>query len=153
MKTTHSVWEALDGELLKGIKALGRENSVLIDVSCDTDDGTYPTVKSYRREVLGMDDEGTSYWINRLTRKKDKTRIELSEYSILREKSWEEEAVLEFKEPVNVLLAEIGEEQIIRKIKKVKGRFDHDYFWTKGGRQSELANGFEVWFSIEEYLE
>jgi hypothetical protein len=34
----------------------------------------------------------------------------------------------------------------------MKGEFTHDWFWTRNGRQDKMANGFEIWFSIKEYL-
>lgn len=42
---------------------------------------------------------------------------------------------------------------IIEKVKRIKGEFCHDWFWTRNGRQSKIANGYEIWFNVQEYLE
>jgi len=73
--------------------------------------------------------------------------------TIVREKEYEDEAIVEFTEPIDVVLDYIGGEPVVKKVKKIKGEFTHDWFWIRGGRQDEIANGFEIWFNIEEYLE
>jgi hypothetical protein len=126
---------------------------MLFEVSQDTDDGTYPTVASYTRDANALDREGASHFLNRLTRKKDKTLLEYDGVKIIRENKWTEEAVLEFKEPIEILFAYIGETPVVRDVKKIKGTFVHDWFWTKNGRQDRIANGYEIWFVVESYLE
>lgn len=155
MKTTHSIWSLLDGDgPLKGIKMDFGNICVLFEISQDTDDGTYPTVASYTRDANSLDREGASHWINRLTRKKDKTSIEFYDGAkIIRDSKWTNEAILEFKEPVEIVFAYIGETPVVRDVKKIKGTFTHDWFWTKNGRQDRIANGYEIWFVIESYLE
>lgn len=153
MKTTHSIWSLLDGDgPLKGIKMDFGNNCMLVEVSQDTDDGTYPTVASYTRDANALDEEGASHWINRLTRKKDKTQIEFYDgVKIIRENKWSHEAVLEFKEPVEVVLGYLDETPFVIDVKKIKGEFTHDWFWTRNGRQDRIANGYEIWFKIESY--
>jgi hypothetical protein len=154
MKTTHNIWGILDGDgPLKGVKFGTSNNAIQIEVSQDTDDGTYPTVASYTRDANALDDEGASHFLNRLTRKKNKLEIEYDGVKIIRESKWDHCAVLEFKEPIDVVIGQIGEELIIKKVKKIKGEFDHDWFWTRNGRQDKIANGYEIWFMIESYLE
>jgi hypothetical protein len=153
MKTTHSIWSLLDGDgPLKGIKMDFGNNCMLFEISQDTDDGTYPTVASYTRDANALDEEGASHWINRLTRKKDKTQIEFYDgVKIIRENRWSHEAVLEFKEPVEVVLGYLDETPFVIDVKKIKGEFIHDWFWTRNGRQDRIANGYEIWFKIESY--
>jgi hypothetical protein len=153
MKTTHSIWSLLDGDgPLKGIKMDFGNNCMLFEISQDTDDGTYPTVASYTRDANALDEEGASHWINRLTRKKDKTQIEFYDgVKIIREDKWSHDAVLEFKEPVEVVLGYLDETPIVIDVKKIKGEFTHDWFWTRNGRQDRIANGYEIWFKIESY--
>jgi hypothetical protein len=154
MKTVHSIWQVLDGDgPLKGVKFGTSNNSMLFEVSQDTDDGTYPTVASYTRDANALDNEGASHFLNRLTRKKNKLEIDFEGVKIIRESKWSTKAVLEFKEPIDVALGQVGDELIITKVKKIKGDFDHDWFWTKNGRQDRIANGYEIWFVIESYLE
>jgi len=153
MKTTHSIWSLLDGDgPLKGIKMDFGNNCMLFEISQDTDDGTYPTVASYTRDANALDEEGASHWINRLTRKKDKTQSEFYDgVKIIRENRWSHEAVLEFKEPVEVVLGYLDETPFVIDVKKIKGEFIHDWFWTRNGRQDRIANGYEIWFKIESY--
>ena len=153
MNTTHSIWSLIDGDgPLKGIKMDFGNNCMLVEVSQDTDDGTYPTVASYTRDANALDREGASHWINRLTRKKDKTQIEFYDgVKIIRENKWSHEAVLEFKEPVEVVLGYLDETPFVIDVKKIKGEFIHDWFWTRNGRQDRIANGYEIWFKIESY--
>jgi len=153
MKTTHSIWSLLDGDgPLKGIKMDFGNNCMLFEISQDTDDGTYPTVASYTRDANALDEEGASHWINRLTRKKDKTQIEFYDgVKIIRENKWSHDAVLEFKEPVEVVLGYLDETPFVIDVKKIKGEFIHDWFWTRNGRQDRIANGYEIWFKIESY--
>lgn len=154
MKTAHTIWEILDGDCpAKGIKMDFGGNCLLFEVSQDTDDGTYPTVASYTRDATALDDEGASHWINRLTRKKNKLEVEYDGVKIIRESAWQDEAIIEFKEPIEIVFAYIGETPIVRDVKKIKGTFTHDWFWTKSGRQQKIANGYEIWFVIESYLE
>lgn len=154
MKTAHTIWGILDGDgPLKGIKMGSSNNCILFEVSQDTDDGTYPTVASYTRDANGLDNEGASHFLNRLTRKKNKLEIDYDGVKIIRESIWDNEAVLEFKEPIDVVVGQIGEKPIIEKVKKIGGEFTHDWFWTRNGRQDRLANGYEIWFVIESYLE
>jgi hypothetical protein len=153
MEKTVNLWAAIDGEVLCGMETRGFSNVVLVDINQDTDDGTFPTVASYTRAVNQIEDHGISAWINRMTRKKSKLEIDLGDFTIIREDTADTEAVIEFKEPIEVWHAKVGETQVTSKVKKIKGEFFHDYFWTKAGRQDKIANGFEVWFSIGEYLE
>jgi hypothetical protein len=153
METTHSIWGLLDGDgPLKGIKTSIGNNCILFEISQDTDDGTYPTVASYTRDANALDNEGTSHFLNRLTRKKDKTRIDYEGVTIVRDNRWRNEAVLEFNEPIDVIIGQIGNRQIIEKVSKIRGYFEHDWFWNKNGRQNKIANGYEIWFVIQEYL-
>lgn len=154
METTHSIWGILDGDgPLKGVKFGTSNNAIQIEVSQDTDDGTYPTVASYTRDANALDDEGASHFLNRLTRKKNKLEIEYDGVKIIRESRWDNQAILEFKEPIEVVIGQVGDKPIIEKVKKIKGEFDHDWFWTRNGRQDKIANGYEIWFKIESYLE
>jgi len=154
METTHSIWRLLDGEgPLKGIKMDFGNNCILFEVSQDTDDGTYPTVASYTRDANALDNEGASHFLNRLTRKKDKTQIDYDGVKIIRDSKWSNDAVLEFKEPIDVVIGKIGEKPIIEKVKRISGEFTHDWFWSKHGRQDKIANGYEIWFVINSYLE
>ena len=154
METAHSIWGVLDGDgPLKGIKMDFGNNCMLFEVSQDTDDGTYPTVASYTRDANGLDDEGASHFLNRLTRKNNMLEIDYDGVKIIRESRWDNQAILEFKEPVEVVIGQVGDKPIIEKVKKIKGEFDHDWFWTRNGRQDKIANGYEIWFKIESYLE
>ena len=154
MKTVSSIWDVLDKEgPLKGIKMDFGNNCILFEVSQDTDDGTYPTVASYMRDANGLDDEGASHFINRLTRKKDKLEIEYDGVKIIRESKWDNQAILEFKEPIDVVIGQVGDKPIIEKVTKIGGEFTHDWFWSKGGRQDKIANGYEIWFVVGSYLE
>lgn len=154
MKTVNSIWDVLDGEgTFKGIKMDFGNNCMLFDVNQDTDDGTYPTVASYTRDANALDNEGASHFLNRLTRKKNKLEIDYGGVKIIRESKWDNEAILEFKEPFETLFAYIGETPVVRDVKKIKGEFVVDWFWTKNGRQDRIANGYEIWFVIESYLE
>lgn len=152
MKTVHSIWNLLDGDgALKGVKFGTSDNAMLIEISQDTDDGTYPRVSDYMRDINSLEREGASHWINRLTRKKNKLEIDFCGVKIIRENKWTEEAILEFKEPVEVVLGYLDETPFVIDVKKIKGEFDHDYFWTRSGRQDKVANGYEIWFKIESY--
>jgi hypothetical protein len=76
-----------------------------------------------------------------------------SDLKIIRDSKWDSEATLEFKEPIDVVIGKIGEKLIIEKVKKIRGEFQHDWFWTRNGRQDKIANGYEIWFVINSYLE
>lgn len=153
METTHSIWGVFDKEgPLKGIKMDFGNNCILFEVSQDTDDGTYPTVASYMRDANGLDDEGASHFLNRLTRKKNKLEIEYDGVKIIRDSKWDNQAILEFKEPIDVVIGQIGDKPIIEKVTKIGGEFTHDWFWSKRGRQDKIANGYEIWFVIGKYI-
>ena len=153
METTHSIWGVLDKDgPLKGIKMDFGNNCMLFEVSQDTDDGTYPTVASYTRDANGLDEEGASHFINRLTRKKNKLEIEYDGVKIIRDSKWDNQAILEFKEPIEVVIGQVGDKPIIEKVTKIGGEFTHDWFWTKNGRQDKIANGYEIWFVIGKYI-
>lgn len=154
MNTTHSIWSLIDGDgPLKGVKFGTSSNAMLIEVSQDTDDGTYPRVSDYMRDINSLEREGVTHFINRLTRKKNKLEIDFCGVKIIRENKWTDCAILEFEEPIDVVIGQVGDNLIIEKVKRVKGEFDHDYFWTRNGRQDKVANGYEIWFKIESYLE
>ena len=70
----------------------------------------------------------------------------------IREKDWDDRAILEFEKPIQVAMGKIGDELVIREVKRIRGEFNHDYFWVNNGRQDKMANGFEIWFNIHEYL-
>lgn len=153
METAHSIWGVLDGDgPLKGIKMDFGNNCMLFEVSQDTDDSTYPTVASYTRDANGLDDEGASHFLNRLTRKKNKLEIEYDGVKIIRECRWDTKATLEFKEPIDVVIGQVGDKTIIEKVTKIGGEFTHDWFWSKCGRQDKIANGYEIWFVIGNYI-
>lgn len=153
METTHSIWGVFDKDgPFKGIKMDFGNNCMLFEVSQDTDDGTYPTVASYTRDANGLDGEGASHFLNRLTRKKNKLEIEYDGVKIIRDSKWDNQAILEFKEPIDVVVGQVGDKLIIEKVTKIGGEFTHDWFWSKGGRQDKIANGYEIWFVIGEYI-
>jgi hypothetical protein len=155
MKTSHSLWHIIDdGEILEPAKGScgSIAKGILFEISQDTDDGTFPRVSDYTRFVNKLEAEGTSYFLNRCTRKRNKLEIDFMGVKIIREKDWDDRAVLEFEKPIQVVMGKIGDEPIIREVKKIRGEFNHDWFWTRGGRQDKYANGFEVWFNIQEYL-
>ena len=153
MTTTHTIWGILDGDgPLKGVKFGTSNNAIQIEVSQDTDDGTYPRLCDYMRDINALENEGASHFLNRLTRKKNKLKIVYEGVTIIRDSKWSTDAVLEFKEPIDVVVGTVGERLIIEKVQRIKGEFDHDYFWTKNGLQDKVANGYEIWFKIKEYL-
>ena len=154
METAHSIWEVTDMKLpFKGIKFMESQNAMLFDIQEDTDDGTYERVADWKRFVNKLDNEGTSFFINKLaTNKRKKTMIEAYGVTIFRKHDQDTEATIEFKEPITVVMGKVGDVEITAKVKKVRGEFDHDYFFKKNGRQQELANGFEIWFKVNEYL-
>lgn len=155
MKGVHSIWNLLDGDgPLAGIKTDFGKSCILFEVSQDTDDGTYPRLCDWMRDANGLDKDGPSHWLNRLTRKKNKLKIPFyGGVTIIRDSKWGTDAVLEFDEPVEVVMGTIGDRPIIEKVKKIKGEFHNDWFWTRNGLQSKIANGYEIWFEITGYLE
>lgn len=157
METTFNLWDILEEDtVLKPISLMDSNhvnNAILFDANRDTDDGTYPRVCDYMRVVNKLESDGPASWINRLSRKKNKLKIDFGGVTIIRDKCWQDEAVLEFKEPIKVVFGWVGEEPIIKEVKKIKGEFTHDWFWTSQGRQDKVANGFEIYFNIHKYLE
>ncbi len=155
MKAVHSIWNLLDGDgPLRGIKTDFGQSCMLFEVSQDTDDGTYPRLCDWMRDANALDENGSSHFINRLTRKKDKLKIPFyGGVTIVRDSKWSTDAVLEFDEPVEVVMGQVGDRPIIEKVKRIKGEFYHDWFWTRGGRQEKIANGYEIWFEIKNYLD
>ena len=155
METVHSIWGLLDGDApLKGIKTDYGKDCILFEVSQDTDDGTYPRLCDWMRDANGLNNNGPSHWLNRLTRKKNKLKIPFyGGVTIVRDSHWEDAAILEFDQPVEIVMGQIGERMIVEKVKRISGRFHHDWFWTRNGRQSKIANGYEIWFEIKSYLE
>jgi hypothetical protein len=155
MKEVHSIWSLLDGDgPLKGIKNSFGQNGILFEVSQDTDDGIYPRLCDWMREANALDNDGTAHWLSRLTRKKNKLKIPFyGGVTIVRDSKWATTAVLEFDNPVEVVVTKVGDRPIIEKVKKIRGEFNHDWFWTRCGRQEKIANGYEIWFEISDYLE
>ena len=154
METAHSIWEVTDMKLpFKGVKFLECGNAMLFDIHEDTDDGTYERVADWKRFVNKLDNEGTSFFINKLaTNKRKKTMIEAYDVTIFRKHDWDTEATIEFKEPIIVVIGKVGDVEITAEVKRIRGEFDHDYFFKRNGRQQELANGVEIWFKVNEYL-
>ena len=153
MERTNNLWTAVEEKgILVTRPVNGYDNAVLVDQHEDVDDGTFPRVADWTRTVNQIEDSGIQAWINRWTRKRSKLEIDLGEFKIIRESADSAEATLHFKEPITVWLAKIGETNITSPVTKIKGEFFHDYYFIKGGRQDKIANGFEVWFSIKEYL-
>jgi hypothetical protein len=156
MTTTHSIWEILDEGVTfepVDLKSSFIKNAMLFEISQDTDDGTFPRVSDYTRFANSLDSEGTSYFINRLSRKKNKLELDFCGVKITRGSQWDCKAILEFPEPIDVIMGYVGEKAIIEKVKRIQGEFTHDWFFKKSGRQDKIANGFEIWFEVEKYLE
>ena len=156
METTHTIWEIIDEDKVldpyTGKHSYHIKNSILFEISDDTEDGTYPRVCDYTRLANRLDAAGTSVWVNRLTSKKNKKIIDYWGCKIERSADYETEATIEFKTPIKVIFGYIGGDPIIKEVKKIKGEFTHDWFWTRNGRQDKIANGFEIWFNIKEFL-
>ena len=155
METTHSIWEILDEGVTfepVDLKSSFIKNAMLFEISEDTDDGTFPRVSDYTRFANSLDSDGTSYFINRLTRKKNKLELDYLGAKISRKSHWETKAIVEFPEPIEVIMGYVGEKAIIEKVKRIQGEFTHDWFFKKSGRQDKIANGFEIWFEVEKYL-
>lgn len=157
METTHRIWDILDeGTPLLPITLKYSnhiQDAILIDISQDSDDGIFPRVSDWTRFANKIDNDGIYRFLNGLTRKKNKLKIRYDRCTIIRDRDWEDEAVIEFDTPVKVVFGHVGDEPIIKEVKKIKGEFTHDWFWTKCGRQDKIANGIEVYFNIHEYLE
>lgn len=153
MEQTVALWSAFEGEVLSSINTPVYNNAVLVDMNEDRDDGTFPRVSDWTRAVNQIEDSGISAWINRWTHKRLKLEIDMGEYKIIRKSKDDTDAILEFKEPITVKLGKIGDKLQTAQVKRMSGEFFHDYYFTKHGRQDKIANGFEVWFSIQEYLE
>ena len=151
MQTTPNYWSVTEGETFKGIEVNGYRDCMLIDVSCDTDDGTFPRVSDYTRFVNRLEEEGTAYFLNRCSRRK-KLKFQYDTFTVTRENEYTAEAVIEFAEPITVVFGKVGDTTVTSTVKRLKGEFIHDWFWTRNGRQDKMANGFEVWFAIQEYL-
>ena len=155
MQTTHTIWEILDeGVAFKPVTISQSfiKNAMLFEISDDNEDGTYPRVCDYTRFANSLDNEGTSYFLNRLTRKKNKLELDFWGVKITRKSQWDTKAILEFKEPIEVVMGYVGEIPTVVKVKKMEGEFTHDWFFKKSGRQDKIANGFEIWFEVEKYL-
>ena len=156
MKTTHSIWGLLEDELpLEPLKGDGFniKNSMLIEISEDTDDGTYSRVSDYMRFANSLENSGASAFLNRCSRKKNKKVVDFMGAKIIRDADYRTAAIIEFTNPINVIIGHVGDRPIIEKVKKIKGEFTHEWFWKKNGRQNKIANGFEIWFNIEGYIE
>jgi hypothetical protein len=155
METTHRIWEILDeGVTFEGadLRHSFIKNAMLFDISEDTDDGTFPRVSDYTRFANSLDGDGTSYFLNRLSRKKNKLELDFCGVKITRGSQWDCKAILEFPEPIDVIMGYVGEKAIVEKVKRIQGDFTHDWFFRKSGRQDKIANGFEIWFEVEKYL-
>jgi hypothetical protein len=156
METSSSIWEIIEENKVLEPRTLKHshhiKNAILFEISDDNEDGTYPRVCDYTRLANKIDADGTSAWLNRLTRKRNKKSIDYWGCKIIRSVDYEDNAILEFETPVKVIFGYVGDEPIIKEVKKVKGEFTHDWFWSKNGRQDKIANGFEIWFNIQEYL-
>jgi hypothetical protein len=155
MTTTHSIWEILDEGVTfepVDLKSSFIKNAMLFEISEDTDDGTFPRVSDYTRFANSLDSDGTSYFINRLNRKKNKLELDFCGVKITRGSQWDCKAILEFPEPIDVIMGYVGEKAIVEKVKRIQGEFTHDWFFKKSGRQDKIANGFEIWFEVEKYL-
>ena len=157
METTHSIWDILEeGTALLPITLTSSShinNALIFDVHQDTDDGSFPRVSDWTRFANKIDNDGIYRFLNGLTRKKNKLSIRYDQCTIIRDKDWEDEAVIEFDSPIKVVFGHIGDEPIIKEVKKIKGEFTHDWFWTSRGAQDKIANGIEIYFNIHEYLE
>jgi len=157
METTHCIWNVLDEGMVLHPVTLKYSNHInnalLFDVNQDTDDGSFPRVSDWTRFANKIDNDGIYRFLNGLTRKKNKLSIRYDGCTIIRDKDWQDEAVIEFDAPIKVVFGHVGEDLIIREVKKIRGEFTHDWFWTKYGRQEKIANGVEIYFNIREYLE
>ena len=157
METAHTIWAVLDDEaVLDPISprhSFHIKNAMIFEISDDNEDGTYPRVSDYMRMANQLEEEGTSAWLNRLTRKRNKKEIDFMGCKIIRSADYEVRAVIEFNTPIKVVFGRIGDNPVIREVKRIRGEFTHDWYWTRNGRQDKIANGFEIYFNIEEYLE
>lgn len=156
MESTHNLWDVIEeGKVLSPYTRSHSSHirqAILFEISEDTEDGTYPRVSDYTRLANQIDNDSTSAWVNRLTRKRNKKKIEFCGCKIERSADYKVEAIIEFATPIQVIFGYVGDAPIIKEIKKVKGEFTHDWFWRKNGRQDKIANGFEIWFNIKEFL-
>ena len=149
MDTTTTLWGIIEDEL-----PLDNCKKILFEISDEHEDGTYPLVMHYVTLANKIDDEGTSAWLNRMAGKKSK-RLDFLFYDgirIIRECEYDAEAVVIFKNPISIVMGYVGEQPIIAKVTQLKGEFFHDWFWTKEKRQNKIANGFEIYFRINELI-
>ena len=156
METTHSIWNIIDDEEVllpyKG-DGMNTKNCILFEISSDDEDGTYPRVSDYVRYANSLEKDGVSYFLNRLSRKKDKKIVEIEGIKIIRESNYGSKAIIEFPKPIQVIMGYVGKKPIIENVKRIQGEFTYDWFWSKNGRQNKIANGFEIWLNIQKYLE
>lgn len=148
MKPIYTIFEIIDEPESGFIKPI--KESILIDVEEDSHDGTYPRISDWTRFANSIDSNGISAWLNRLSR--NKTKIKMDGYQIIRRSKWDSDAEIIFDEPVNYCFGQVGSENIIRKVKHLKGVFTWESFFRKSGRQNKIANGIEIYFEIEKIL-
>jgi hypothetical protein len=158
MKKSHKLWEILVDETVlkpytsKFFMADQIKSAILFKTSSDNEDGTYPRVCDYTRFANKLYSDGASFWINSLTKKKNKLNIEFCGCKIIRSADYYTDAILEFPKIIPVFLGYNEEEPIFKQVKKIRGEFKHDWFWTLNPRQEKKTNGFEIWFNIKEFL-
>jgi hypothetical protein len=156
MQTTHTIWDLIEEDIpllpYNGTHSQHIRKAILFEISEDTEDGTYPRVCDYTRLANAIDKDGAHMWINRLTRKRNKKTIDFDGCIIIRDHEYDNEAIIEFKTPIKCVFGYVGDEPIIKEVKRIKGEFTYDWFWRRNGRQDKIANGFEIWFNIKEFL-
>lgn len=132
-----------DGMIFKG-------NEMILEISSDDEDGTYPLVSHYVRLLNRIDKYGASAWLNWGKRKP--LTVDLGYCKVIRESKFSNIGKLVFDEPIKVNFGNIGNDYIIKEVTEIEGEFSYDYFWKNKGRQNKIPNGFEIIFQVSNYL-
>ena len=137
---------AEEGEIL----SLGKNKSLFIDTTEDSDDGTWLRVSDYVRFANRVNEGDTKAIQNYLVGAK---RNKCDWGAFVLEKDSDDGLIVTFDEPIKVHFGDIGGSPVIQEVSRLKGKISYDFFWRRnGGRQDKIANGIELLLEEVEFL-
>lgn len=144
-----------DGDIFDPLEEINSQSGkwMSFEYFDDEMDGVFPRVSDYTRWANKIDEEGAAAYLTWAG--KGKLKFNTGYCTVIREGKNDNKAIIEFKEPIKVVVAEVNGEPVLIETDRIRGEFTHEWMWwsEKHGkkRQDSIANVCEIWFDCQHF--
>jgi hypothetical protein len=116
-----------------------------------TDDGTFPRLCDWKKFMNRIDKYGISEFLTWVSRKSDRLVSDYDYCTIHRESKFDDEAIIKFKEPIEIIVAYVNDNPITIQADEIHGCFSYEWYWLTNLRTNH-ANAIEIYFDCQKFF-